>query len=227
MTDSPEGAGGDAGDQPPLGPERRAVVAGLADLAALTPGTSGNLSARRGDRVAVTPTGMAYDRIDATDVPVLDVEAGATVWGNRDPTSEIPLHLAVYAATDAGAVVHAHSPWTTSLAASRESLPPVHYALALAGGEVPVAEYATYGSEDLAENAGRAMLEAGTTAVLLANHGVVAAGADVGEAIETLEAVEFVAAVFGRARAMGADPEVLDAEELERVAAKFDSYGQT
>lgn len=224
--DSADDPVGNAGDDPPLGPERRAVVAWLKRLAALTPGTSGNLSARRGDRVAVTPTGIAYDRIGPADVPVLDIDSAVVVWGEREPTSEVPLHLSVYDAIDAGAVAHVHSPWATTLAVSREPLPAVHYALARAGGAVPVADYATYGSDELAANAAATMAEAGTSAVLLANHGVVAAGEDVGDAVETAESVEFVAKLYGQARSMGAEPEELDSAEIERVAGKFDEYGQ-
>ena len=135
------------------------------------------------------------------------------------------MHAAIYRALDSRAVVHAHAPWATTLAALREPVPPVHYALARAGGRVPVADYATYGSEALAANAAAAMREAGTTACLLANHGVVATGPDLDATFETLDAVEFTARVFLGASAVGAPVELAD-DEIRRVARKFETYGQ-
>ncbi len=207
-----------------LDDERWAVARRAADLAARTPGRSGNLSARRGDRFAVTPSGVPYPDVEPDDVPVVSLD-GERVAGDLAPSSEAPMHAAVYRATDAGAVVHAHSPWATTLAALRAPVPPVHYALARAGGAVPVAGYATYGTPELAERAAAAMVEAGTTACLLANHGALAAGADLDAAFETLDAVEFTARVYAQAAAVG-EPVELPADELDRVARKFESYGQ-
>lgn len=207
-----------------LADERRAVARRAPDLAARTPGRSGNLSVRAGDRFAVTPTGVPYADLGADDVPVVDLD-GRPVAGDLKPSSETPMHAAVYRALDPGAVVHAHSPWATTLAALRRPVPPVHYALARAGGRVPVATYATYGSEELAANAADAMVEAGTSACLLANHGVLATGSDLDDAIETLDAVEFTARIWAQAAAVG-EPAELPAAELERVAEKFESYGQ-
>ena len=207
-----------------LDDERWTVARRSADLAERTPGRSGNLSARSGDRFAVTPSGVPYAELEPAGVPVVDLD-GERVWGDAAPSSEAGLHAAVYRALDAGAVVHAHSPWATALAALRRPVLPVHYALARAGGGVPVADYATYGSDELAANAADAMAGAGTTACLLANHGVVAAGPDVDAAFETLDAVEFTAGVYARAASLG-EPVELPDDELERVAAKFEAYGQ-
>lgn len=207
-----------------LDDERRAVAWRAADLAARTPGRSGNMSLRAGDRFAVTPSGVTYPELAADDVPVVTLE-GEQVAGEHVPSSETPLHAAIYRAIDPGAVVHAHSPWATTLAALREPIPPVHYALARAGGEVPVASYATYGSDELASNAVDALVEAETAACLLANHGVVAVGSDLDEAFETLDAVEFTARVFAQAGALG-EPVELPPAELARVAEQFETYGQ-
>lgn len=203
---------------------RAAVVEAGRDLADLTPGRSGNCSARDGEAVAVTPSGIPYGDLTPADVPVL-ARDGETLAGDRAPSSETPLHLAVYDALDAGAVVHAHSPWATTLAALREPVPAVHYGVARAGGRVPVAEYATYGTDALADSAVDAMRDAGTTACLLANHGLVAAGEDPAAALETARSVEFTARVACQARAVG-DPAELPAAELARVAGKFAGYGQ-
>ena len=207
-----------------LDDERWEVARRANDLAARTPGTSGNLSLRAGDRFAVSPSGVPYADLEPDDVPVVDLE-GERVSGERAPSSETPLHAAVYRELDAAAVVHAHAPWATTLAVRREPVPAVHYALARAGGRVPVADYATYGSDELAANAVAAMAGAGTSACLLANHGVVATGSDLDAAFETLDAVEFTARVYLQAGGPGAPVELPD-DEVERVAAKFRRYGQ-
>lgn len=203
---------------------RRSVVRWAPELAARTPGRSGNLSRREGDRFAISPSGVPYADLEAADLPVVTLD-GERVAGDREPSSETPLHAAIYRDLDQGAVVHAHAPWATTLATLRHPLPPVHYALARAGGRVPVADYATYGSDELATNAVAAMGEAGTTACLLANHGVVATGADLTAAFETLDAVEFTARVYVQAAGLG-EPAVLSAAEIDRVAARFETYGQ-
>jgi len=203
---------------------RRSVVRWAPELAARTPGRSGNLSRRDGDRVAVSPSGIPYADLEVADVPVVTLD-GERVAGDRVPSSETPLHAAVYRELEPGAVVHAHAPWATTLAALRRDLPPVHYALARAGGRVPVADYATYGTAELAANVVAAMAGAGTTACLLANHGVVATGDDLDAAFETLDAVEFTARVFVQAAGVG-EPALLPAEEIDRVADAFETYGQ-
>lgn len=207
-----------------LDDERRAVARRAPDLASRTPGRSGNLSVRAGDRFAITPSGVPYADMGADDVAVVSIEGERTA-GPLVPSSETPMHAAVYRTLDAGAVVHTHSPWATTFAALHQSVPPVHYALARAGGHVPVAEYATYGSAELAANATAAMADAGTTACLLANHGILATGSSLHDAFETLDAVEFTARVAAQATALD-DPVTLPADELERVAEKFETYGQ-
>ncbi|GAB6862198.1 class II aldolase/adducin family protein [Haloplanus litoreus] len=206
-----------------LEPERRTVVDRVADLARLTPGRTGNLSVRSDEYVAITPSGQPYDTITVADVPVVTVD-GDRVAGEGTPSSELPMHRALYGAFDAGAVAHTHSPWATTLAVCREALPPVHYMLALAGGRVPVADYATYGSEELGENVVAAMAGAESTACLLANHGLVAVGDDVADAMETVVAVESVAQVYCQACTVGT-PEPLPEAELARVERKLAAYG--
>ncbi|AZH27160.1 class II aldolase/adducin family protein [Haloplanus aerogenes] len=205
-----------------LDAERQTVATAVSTLARLTPGRTGNLSVRRGDHVAITPSGVPYDRIDAADVPVVGPDG--EVHGDHAPSSELPLHRACYEAFDTGAVAHAHSPWATTLAVLQEPIPPVHYMLSLAGGEVPVAAYATYGTEQLGENVVAAMTDADATACLLANHGLVAIGDDLDGAMETAVAVESVAQVYCQALAIGT-PEPLPEAELDRVGRKLADYG--
>lgn len=207
-----------------LGAERRAVATHASDLEALTPGRTGNLSVRQEGRFAVTPTGVPYDRIAAADVPVVSLD-GERVAGETAPSSETPMHAAVYREFDAGAIVHTHSPWASTLSILHEPIPPVHYMLALAGTTVPVADYATYGTAELAENAVSAMREADAEACLLANHGLLVTGEDAEAAIETAVNVEYTAQIYCQAKALG-DPVQLSADQMADVAEKFESYGQ-
>ncbi|MEV5408723.1 class II aldolase/adducin family protein [Thermopolyspora sp. NPDC052614] len=176
-------------------------------------GTSGNLSVREGDLVAVTPSGVALDRLTPEQCPVVDVD-GYLVEGETQPSSETPMHLAVYATTDARAVVHTHSVFGTVVASTMTELPPIHYNCLLLGGTVKVAEYATYGTPELAENVRAAM--AGRRAALMANHGGVTIGVDLEQAFEATRLLEWLCEVYVRARALG-EPRVLSEAELTAV----------
>jgi L-fuculose-phosphate aldolase len=206
--------------------EARAAVATAALRlleAGLVRGTAGNVSARSGGLVAITPTGVDYRRLDQASVPVVDLH-GRPVAGGLAPSSELPLHLAVYRARpDVGAVVHTHSTFATTFAVLGEELPAVHYVLAHAGRRVRVAPYATYGTGELADACVAAL--AGDRAVLLANHGVVAVGDGLERALLAAEAVEEVAELCWRARCLGT-PAVLPDAEMERVARAFEGYGR-
>jgi L-fuculose-phosphate aldolase len=208
-----------------LGELRAAVATAALRLleAGLLRGTAGNLSARSGGLVAITPTGVDYRRLDQASVPVVDLD-GRPVDGELAPSSELPLHLAAYRARpDVGAVVHTHSRFATTFAVLGEELPAVHYLLAHAGRRVRVAPYATYGTGELADACVAAL--GGDRAVLLANHGVVAVGAGLERALLAAEAVEEVAELCWRARCLGT-PVVLPDEEMDRVARAFERYGQ-
>jgi ribulose-5-phosphate 4-epimerase/fuculose-1-phosphate aldolase len=200
---------------------RTLEAAGLLDL------TAGNISARiDADALAITPSGIPYGDTGAEDVVVCALEDGAVLDGARRPSSELPLHRAIYAARpDAGAVVHTHSPYATTFAVLREPIPAVHYAIArLRTAEVPVVDYATYGSDELARLA-FGVLGDGARAALLANHGAVALGADLAEAGRNARVLETLAATFWRARAIGL-PHVLPADEIARVERRYETYGQ-
>ena len=121
------------------------------DADGLTVGTSGNLSVRVGDLVSVTPSGVDYATLTPPDVCVLDLDGGP-VDARREPSSEVPMHLTVYRGTDAGAVVHTHAVHATAVSTLVPELPLIHYMAGALGGPVRVAPYATYGTEELAEN---------------------------------------------------------------------------
>jgi L-fuculose-phosphate aldolase len=203
------------------------VAAACRELLAtgLVRGTSGNVSVRDAatGAIAITPTGVAYPGMRAADVAVLGPD-GDQLDGALKPTSELALHLAVYRdRPDVGAVVHTHSMFATTFAVLGEEIPPVHYLLVRAGSSVPVAPYARYGTTELAESCVRALGDG--FAVLLANHGVVAVGADLAAAMAVAEAIEYTAELAWRARQAGV-PRLLDAEQLAAVAEAFAGYGQ-
>jgi L-fuculose-phosphate aldolase len=208
-----------------FGEERAAVVDACRQLLAtgLVRGTSGNVSIRRGEAVAVSPTGVPYPQLTPAAVPVLGLD-GSLLAGALAPTSELALHLAVYRARpDVAAIVHTHSMFATVFAVLGEPIPPVHYLLARAGGAVPLAPYARYGTAELADACVHALAD--RPAVLLAQHGVLTVGADLAAAMAAAEAVEYVAELAWRARLAG-QPRILDAGQLAAAAEAFRAYGQ-
>jgi L-fuculose-phosphate aldolase len=202
---------------PPLDAEREQVAAAARGLAAegLVLGTSGNISARSGDLVAVSPTGAVLADLEPEQVSVVDLE-GNLVHGELEPTSELGLHLGVYGRFDAGAVVHTHSPAATALSCVLDELPAVHYAMLALGGPVRVAPYATFGTPELAN----AVLDAleGKTAALMSNHGALVHGADMHAAMELAVLLEWACDVYWRAAAIGT-PRTLGEDELNAVLA--------
>ena len=211
--------------------EREEIVRACQKLSAagLVVGTAGNVSVLAGDLVAVTPSGVDYAELAARDVGVHRLD-GTPVEARLAPTSELPLHLAVYGAyagdgagAGAAAIVHTHSVAATAVATLADELPPIHYYVAMFGGTVRVAPYATYGTDELASGAVRALR--GRTACLLGSHGAVTTGPDLKTAYDRAVYLEWVCDVYLRAAAAGA-PRLLPAEEIEAVAAKLASYGQ-
>ncbi len=199
--------------------ERARIVAAGRRLAdgKLVIGTAGNLSVRVGDHLVVTGSGTDLGELTPDRLTVVDL-SGTVVAGDLAPTSELPLHLAIYRATDATAIAHAHSPSSIAVGATHDVLPPVHYATVSLGGVVRVAEYATFGTPELAANVLAAL--DGRSAALMRNHGSVAHGASVEEACARLETVEWLAEVYRRAATLGT-PRLLSAEELDAVAAQL------
>ncbi|MFF8502315.1 class II aldolase/adducin family protein [Streptomyces anulatus] len=190
----------------------------------LVVGTSGNVSARVGDLVLVTPSGVPYDRLGPRDAVGVDL-AGRQVLGDLGPTSELPLHLAVYRSTDAAAVVHTHAVHATAVSTLVTEVPLVHYAAAILGGPVRTAAYARYGTPELAE----AMLGAleGRTGCLLANHGTVTYGDTLDQAYERTAQLEWLCHLWLTASSVpGRTPALLDAAQLDEVTEALKGYGQ-
>jgi L-fuculose-phosphate aldolase len=200
-------------------------VAQAIDKAGFCPSKSGNVSARFGDGFLITPSGLPYARTTPEDLIYLALD-GTVLSGSRKPSSEWPFHVAIYKARpDAQAIVHTHSPRATALSCARRGIPAFHYMIALCGGsDVRCADYATFGSPELAENAVRALV--GRKAVLLANHGVIALGATLAGAHTIVAEVENLAGEYLDLLASGLEPVILDDAEMERVSAKFAGYGK-
>jgi len=188
----------------------------------LVVGTSGNLSIRSGDLIAVTPTGHAYDTLTPELVCVHRLD-GSAVEGELAPTSELPIHQLVYGHSDAAAVVHTHSTAATVVSTVVEELPTIHYILAVMGGPVRVAPYAAFGSQQLAANV-LAAIE-GRSGVVLANHGAVTYGPTIQVAYDRALYLEWVAEVWLRAHALAPafTPRILDQAQMAEVYARIQS----
>jgi L-fuculose-phosphate aldolase len=191
----------------------------------LTPGMSGNVSVRTATGMLVTPSGMPYSEL----VPGDAVEMKLDGWmraGQRTPTTEWQLHRDILGARPGvGAIVHTHSLFCTTIACLRRDIPAIHYMIVLAGSDtIPCAEYATFGSAELAVNAVAALR--GGNACLLANHGMVALGETLDQALRLAAEVETLASQYWHAAQLGT-PHVLDRDELIRVRARIAGYGQS
>jgi L-fuculose-phosphate aldolase len=182
----------------------------------LAVGSAGNMSVRVADTVLITPSGIAYRDMSAADICVLGLD-GTLLGGSAEPSSEMPMHLAIYASTGAGAVVHTHSPEVVALSAVCDELPAIHYAIAGLGGPVRVARYTRFGSADLARAAVAAL--DGRSAAILGSHGAVSYGATLAQAYDRALLLEWLAHVHRLACARGT-PRILTQAELDEVAAE-------
>ena len=193
----------------------------------LVTGTSGNVSARtpEGD-VLMTPSGIDYEKLEPGDIVLVDV-GGEVLEGSLGPSTETPMHTGIYRArADVGAVVHTHSIFATTLACLGCTIPPVHYMLTTLSedGEIPLAPYTTYGTEELAGYAAEALGES-HNACLLQNHGTITVGDSPEVAFARTVVLEEMAEIYYRTRVAG-EPVLLSPEQVEEVAAKISGYGQ-
>lgn len=189
-------------------------------------GTAGNLSIREGDLVAITPSGLPYRDLRPDLVAVVDYESGEQIEGPLKPASELDLHLTTLRTTGLPAVIHTHSYAATAVASLEgvKALPAVHYYISMFGGpDVRVADYATYGSPELARNVERALQ--GRTAALMSNHGSVVAGPTLAETYVLVQELEWVCELYLRTLSAGT-PKILDDSEIATVISKIKTYGQ-
>lgn len=200
------------------------AIAQAMDRAGFAPSKSGNVSARLGDGFLITPSGLPYARMTPGDLVAMSLE-GETLSPGK-PSSEWRFHAAIYAARpELAAHVHTHSPRATALSAARRGIPAFHYMIALAGGaDIRCADYATFGTQELADNAVGAL--EGRKAALLANHGVIALGATLAGAWMLAQEVENLAGQYLDLLASGLEPAILDEAEMARVIERFGGYGK-
>jgi len=207
-----------SGDSDELQAARAQLVSYSARLLAdgLAVGSAGNMSIRTVDAVAITPSGIPYNGMRPEDVCLVAMD-GAELTNRETPSTETPMHLAIYAATTAAAVVHTHSPEVIALSASRSELPAIHYAITGLGGPVRVAPYVRFGSAGLAAAAVDAL--DGRSAVILRNHGAVTYGRDLAQAYDRALLLEWLARTYRMALSYG-EPAILTAAELDEVTAE-------
>ena len=194
----------------------------------LVVGTSGNVSVRAGDLVAVTPSGVPYSNLTPADISVVDL-GGAVVDGALKPTTELPMHLSVYwdvrdpDGEPVTAVVHTHAPHATAVSTLVREVPPIHYIVAAIGPSVRVARYATYGTPELAA----AVLEAldGRRGCLMANHGTLTYGDGLEAAYHRAQQLEWACRVWLLAQGAGR-PSLLPPAEVANVVERLRGYGQ-
>jgi L-fuculose-phosphate aldolase len=186
-------------------------------------GRSGNVSARTGDGFLVTPSGLPYEETSPEDIAAITLAGVAS--GPRQPSTEWRFHRDIYAARhDVGAIVHTHSTFATTLACLGRGIPAFHYMVAVAGGkDIRCADYATFGTQALSDHALVAL--ASRKACLLANHGMIAVGGSLADALALAVEVEALAEQYWRTLQTGM-PNLLSDAEMDVVLKKFSSYGQ-
>ena len=190
----------------------------------LAVGSAGNMSVRVGassaasgaGTVIITPSGVPYRDLRPEQICEVGLD-GSEVSVPVTVSSETPMHLAIYAATDAGAVVHTHSPEVIALSSVFDELPAIHYAIHALGGPVRVAPYTRFGSDGLASAAVLAL--SSRRAAILQNHGAICYGRTLTEAYERALLLEWLAHTYRLARALG-EPKILTGDQLEEVAAE-------
>lgn len=189
----------------------------------LNRGTSGNASVRTADGFLVTPSGLGIDQLSADDMVAMDLSG--EVIGAGSPSSEWRFHRDILAhRPEVNAVIHTHSTHATALSCLRRDVPAFHYMIAVAGGEdIRCAPYALFGTQALSDGALEALRD--RRACLLANHGMIALGADLDEALALAVEVEALCEQYLLTLQV-AEPVVLNAAEMAEVIEQFKGYGK-
>lgn len=208
---------------------RRQLIATARRMAPakLSQGAAGNLSVRARENgqegYLITPSGMDYEVLVPEDIVFMHLDGSCD--GRRKPSSEWRFHHDIYVRRpEAGAVLHAHSPFATGIACLRRDVPPFHYMIARFGGDtVRCAEYATFGTQTLSDNALAALRD--RVACLLANHGMLVFGQTLEQTFTLAVELETLCEQYWRACQLG-QPVLLTDVEMQTVLARFASYGQ-
>ena len=205
--------------------QRQEIASACQQLLAdgLVVGTAGNVSMRVENEILISPSGFDYRLMEAQHIVITDLD-GKVLDGDYQPSSELPLHLAIYATTSHQAVVHTHAVSSTALSLVVDEVPLSHYYSAMFGGAVRVADYATYGTPELAQHVEAALRD--RTAALMSNHGAVSVGATLTKAYDQLQYLEYICEIQLKAMATGRDIKLLSKEEIETVRGKLATYGQ-
>lgn len=188
----------------------------------LNQGTSGNASVRHGDNFLITPSGMPIGDMNTSSMVEMNMLGEAICTGK--PSSEWRFHRDIYQAKpEVGAVIHTHSMFATTLACLRKDIPPFHYMIAVVGGDtIRCSDYALFGTQRLSDNAIEALKD--RRACLLANHGMIAVGKSLQQALDVALEVETLCEQYWRALQIG-KPSILSAEEMRAVFDQFKDYG--
>jgi L-fuculose-phosphate aldolase len=206
---------------------REAIIAKCRwmNASGLNQGTSGNISARYGDKMLITPSAVPYDAMKPEMIASMPLEGEYGTWtGPLQPSTEWRFHLDIMRGrTDVGGIVHTHSTYATVLAIARKSIPACHYMMAAFGGhDIRCASYARYGTKELSELA-LAALE-GRNGCLLANHGMIAVGANLDKAMWLAVELETIARQYYLSLALSSHV-ILTEGEIAETARGFTTYG--
>src|ERR1700736_2440387 len=206
---------------------REAIIAKCRwmNATALNQGTSGNISARHGNTMLISPSATPYDSLTPDMIAAMPIEGEYGSWkGPLKPSTEWRFHLDIMCARpDVGGIVHTHSTYATVLAIARKSIPACHYMIAAFGGtDIRCAGYARYGTKELSELALAALKQ--RNGCLLANHGMIAVGANLEKAMWLAVELETIARQYYLSLALGS-PVILNDADIAETAKEFASYG--
>lgn len=205
---------------------RQAIIDACLEMnaAGVNQGTSGNISVRAGGQMLITPSGIPYKSMKPDDLVLLPLDDSAPETGQMKPSTEWPFHMAILQAKPAvNAVVHAHPVHCCALAMNRQKIPACHYMVAAFGGcDVPVADYALFGSEQLSENVASALQD--RSACLMANHGAISTGDSLPRALWRMGELEALAKAYATSLSIGT-PHLLSESEMKDAIAAFTDYG--
>lgn len=191
----------------------------------LNRGASGNISLREGEAMLVTPSGIPPHEIAPDMIARMPLAGEGEYDGPFKPSVEWRFHRDILRhRPEFNAVVHTHAPWCTVLACARRPIPAVHYMIAAFGGaDIPLADYATYGSPELSANILRAMQ--GRSGCLMANHGMVVAGDTLARAMWLAQEIEALAHQHYHSLLLGGAA-ILSDDEIAETARGFATYGK-
>jgi L-fuculose-phosphate aldolase len=206
---------------------REAIIAQCRwmNVTGLNQGTSGNISARCGETMLISPSATPYDTMTPDMIAAMPIDRKYGSWkGPIKPSTEWRFHLDIMKARpEVGGIVHTHSTYATALAIARKEIPACHYMMAAFGGmNVRVAGYARFGTKELSEHTLKALEN--RNACLLANHGMIATGTSLEKAMWLAVELETIARQYYLALAIGG-PVLLTEADIHEAAAAFGSYG--